>query len=277
MDSYCTPCDEICYSSVNSSDTSFGTFSYAYDSFDYCPYPPSQYVRQEPQPEGPPQLPLHASIPISGYSTLILPNISPSTPPTQVGSTSPTTSLNDPLPPLRGSSSDTNPLDNYANAPQVTFPTPAQLLAYLPARSLNGTGLSDLRPPVRMETVLTTEKTKSGRKHTETRRKAYFRAVADGIGFQVTDPDNITQHAKRRSYLECLEQYVPWLRERIRHAGREPVEFECISLYRGLDSVSFRTLLVHMQDEVRKLHLQTLEDERTFINLQNQVARQSAA
>ncbi|KAL6310018.1 hypothetical protein BKA93DRAFT_745790 [Sparassis latifolia] len=282
MDSYYTVSDER-YSSAISSHMSYPAFSYpqenTYDGFDYYP---SQYVQPTSElPDCPPQLPLHAPIPISGYSTLIAPPIPLSpTPPTPVGSTSPTTSPHDSPSSSQGSSSGTNPLDIYGNAPQVTFPTPSELLTDLAACGRNGTGLSDLRPPAPAsssepasvdEAAPATKKTKSGGKHAETQRKVYFRAVAESVGFQPTDPDTITSHDKKRSYLECLEQYVQWLHGQIRLVGHEPVAFERVPKYRGLNSRSIRTLLVHMQDEARKLHQQTLEDERTFTLLQQQV------
>ena len=41
--------------------------------------------------------------------------------------------------------------------------------------------------------------------------------------------DTITSHDKKRSYLECLEEYVQWLHEQIRLIGYEPVPLERIS------------------------------------------------
>lgn len=96
--------------------------------------------------------------------------------------------------------------------------------------------------------------------------------------------DTIKSHDKKRSYLECIEQYVQWLHEQIRLVGHEPAPFERVPTYRGLNSRSMRvstrpqllrhappvsdpppltqTLLVHMQDDIRKLHVRMVEDQR---------------
>ena len=56
----------------------------------------------------------------------------------------------------------------------------------------------------------------------------------------LSSSDTITSHDKKRSYLECLEEYVQWLHEQIRLIGYEPVPLERISSYRGLRNSSLR-------------------------------------
>ncbi|KAI0690603.1 hypothetical protein C8T65DRAFT_745736 [Cerioporus squamosus] len=102
-------------------------------------------------------------------------------------------------------------------------------------------------------------------------RKAYFRAVSDNVGFTITDPDTITSHDKKRSYLECLEEYVQWLHEQIQLVGQKPLPLERISMYRGLKNRSLRTILVHKQDLLRDLNLQKMHGEEKFMKLQNDV------
>ncbi|KAI0734550.1 hypothetical protein C8Q72DRAFT_399109 [Fomitopsis betulina] len=194
-----------------------------------------------------------------------------------------------------------SPLEYYGNAPQVMFPTPSELLSELSVRGASGfTGGLSRKASVSGPsaspdtTVPEAGQSKSIKvKHdsqaafdsavpapkaqTETQRKAYFRRVAEAVGFPPTDPDTITSHDKKRSYLECLEQYVQWLHEQIRLVGREPLPLERVQQYRGPSSRSIRTLLVHMQDEVRELHQQTLEDERAYMDLQAQMQMQRAS
>lgn len=72
------------------------------------------------------------------------------------------------------------------------------------------------------------------------------------------------------------------MHDQLRLVGTEPIALERVSTYRGLSSRSirvlfhnfnsfsfshhcscfFQTLLVHMEDNVRKLHLQTLAEEQ---------------
>jgi len=60
------------------------------------------------------------------------------------------------------------------------------------------------------------------------------------------------------------------MHDQLRLVGTEPISLERVSTYRGLSSRSIRTLLVHMEDNVRKLHLQTLAEEQVFLDLRNQ-------
>ncbi|KAH9937122.1 uncharacterized protein B0H18DRAFT_1150644 [Fomitopsis serialis] len=189
-----------------------------------------------------------------------------------------------------------SPLEYYGNATQVMFPTPSELLSELSARDVAGTAgessrktsVSGPSSPSEAKMPSVPVKPRKGKNDgdaavpqskppPETLRKAYFRRVAEAVGFPPTDPDTITSHDKKRSYLECLEQYAQWLHEQIRLVGHEPLPLERVQQYRGPSSRSIRTLLVHMQDEVRELHQQTLEDEREYVNLQTQVQMQHAS
>lgn len=180
-----------------------------------------------------------------------------------------------------------SPLEYYGNAPQVMFPTPSELLSELSVRGASGfTGGLSRKASVSGPsaspdtTVPEAGQSKSIKvKHdsqaafdsavpapkaqTETQRKAYFRRVAEAVGFPPTDPlvyfitrcilsllmiryrDTITSHDKKRSYLECLEQYVQWLHEQIRLVGREPLPLERVQQYRGPSSRSIRVRFEH--------------------------------
>jgi hypothetical protein len=145
-------------------------------------------------------------------------------------------------------------LDGY---PQLMFPTPSELLNDLAAQD---------------DAAISTDN-----KH-ESQRKARQRALAESVGFTPTDPDTISSHEKKRLYLECLEQYIMYMHDQLRLVGTEPIALERVSTYRGLSSRSIRTLLVHMEDNVRKLHLQTLAEEQVFLDLRNQaIAVQDAS
>jgi len=144
-------------------------------------------------------------------------------------------------------------LDEY---PQLMFPTPSELLHDLTAHD-------NAVPQAREEPDAETKY--------ESQRKARQRALAESVGFTPTDPDTISSHEKKRHYLECLEHYIMYLHEQLRLVGTEPIAIERVSTYRGLSSRSIRTLLVHMENSVRKLHLQTLAEEQVFLDLRNQV------
>lgn len=93
--------------------------------------------------------------------------------------------------------------------------------------------------------------------------------------------DRITSHDKKRSYLECLEEYVQWLHEEVRRAGETPVPLERISKYDGLSNRSLRvsgqcflfsfltnaaemlqqTMLVHKQAETREANSRKVHAE----------------
>ncbi|KAI0257550.1 hypothetical protein BJV78DRAFT_1278053 [Lactifluus subvellereus] len=108
-------------------------------------------------------------------------------------------------------------------------------------------------------------------KKVETQRKALQRVLQESIGFSPTDPDTISSHDKKRYYLECLEQYITYLHEQLRLVGHEPIALERVSTYRGLTSRSIRTMLVNTQNVLRKTHEETIEEEKNFLELRDQV------
>ncbi|KZT30446.1 hypothetical protein NEOLEDRAFT_9900 [Neolentinus lepideus HHB14362 ss-1] len=155
-------------------------------------------------------------------------------------------------------------LDPVVSVNFTTFPTPSELLTDLTAREAAAQAHPELSEP-------------SGGPKVESQRKARQRAVAESVGFVPTDPDTISSHDKKRHYLECLEQYVLYLHEQFRLLGQEPVKLERVSTYRGLSSRSIRTLLVHMQEQLRKHHERTLEEEQIFGELREALVTQEAA
>ncbi|TFK57222.1 hypothetical protein OE88DRAFT_1730617 [Heliocybe sulcata] len=167
------------------------------------------------------------------------------------------------LPRFQSVSSGAN-LDPLVPVNFNTFPTPSELLTDLTAREAAAQGHTEFPEP-------------AGGPKVETQRKARQRAVAESVGFVPTDPDTISSHDKKRHYLECLEQYVLYLHEQFRLLGQEPVKLERVSTYRGLSSRSIRTLLVHMQEQLRKHHGRTLEEEQTFADLRDALTAQEAA
>ncbi|OBZ79941.1 hypothetical protein A0H81_00919 [Grifola frondosa] len=266
-------------------------------TYDYLE-PVAEYMATQRAPVHPhadfayPGVPLHAPVPISGYSSLLpatpavstqhAPAIASSSTPTQsTVSSSPMSAHPAEASPITPESTEQpSPLEAYSNAPQILFPTPSELLTDLHSR-----GRGDCAPPIEQRggsdgkvsrssasgTRKVKEETPVSDKQPENQRKAYFRAVAESIGFRPTDPDTITSHDKKRSYLECLEEYVQWLHEQIRLVGYDPVPIERVSTYRGLNSRSVRTMLVHMQDDIRKLNMQKVQEEQNFLDLHNQV------
>ncbi|KAI0274647.1 hypothetical protein BC834DRAFT_2977 [Gloeopeniophorella convolvens] len=148
-------------------------------------------------------------------------------------------------------------LQMYANAPRETFPTPSELLSRAAGKQKRSV----------------TASAKYGRKpekKVETQRKALQRVLEENVSFLPTDPDTISSHDKKRYYLECLEHYITYLHEQLRLVGHEPVALERVSTYRGLNSRSIRTVLVHAQDVVRKTHDETMREEETFLRLRDQ-------
>ncbi|KAH9950465.1 hypothetical protein B0H21DRAFT_723455, partial [Amylocystis lapponica] len=156
-----------------------------------------------------------------------------------------------------------SPLDVYSSAPQIMFPTPCELLTDLAARDHTATAAAAAAVAAALVQA-----------SAETQRKAYFRAVAESIGFQPTDPDTITSHDKKRSYLECLERYVQWLHEQIQLAGHEPIQFERVSTYDGLTSRSMRV----RRRTYRKFATQIdICSSNQYVYLQNQLAMRQMA
>ncbi|KZT05933.1 uncharacterized protein LAESUDRAFT_206152 [Laetiporus sulphureus 93-53] len=277
-------------------------------------FPPASQ-QQMPQTSYAQEVPLHAPIPVSGYSSLI-PPVSPHANDHSTGPAQPAANPANSAVPTPSSSemsvapsasappttpSEPSPLEYYGNAPQTTFPTPSELLTELNARDQGAVAASNRNAgstpkaasvgassPTQPENPTASKATKSDKakgnanggaptKPPETQRKLYFRFVAESVGFTPTDPDTITSHDKKRSYLECLEQYVQWLHDQIHLVGNEPASLGRVSTYRGLTSRSIRTLLVHMEDEIRELYAQVVEAERAYMNLQIQLSMQHAS
>ncbi|TCD60675.1 hypothetical protein EIP91_009709 [Steccherinum ochraceum] len=236
---------------------------------------------------------IHCPIPVSAYSTLLPQqalqnNAQPS--PTPPSSESRPEGPN-PIPATASSQQAAQaPIEQYVPTPQVIFQTPCELLNDLAARAAAQatypSGSSAPPAPLTVEESASNDgaqevKSKSrfssrnvkqpGGARPENQRKAYLRSVANNIGFQPTDPDTITCHDKKRHYLECLEKYILWVHEQLRLVGKEPIALERVTTYRGLNSRSIRTLLVHMQDEARKLDEQIAEEEQDFLELQERV------
>lgn len=177
---------------------------------------------------------------------------------------------------------NTDILNYYANAPQLLFPTPSELLTDLstPSAQIPPTlsASSSLSHQTQREQSQSSERSTEpptsaapNTSKTESQRKARQRAVAEEIGFIPTDPDTISSHEKKRHYLECLEHYVLYLHEQLRLVNTAPLDLERVSTYRGLSSRSIRTLLVHMQNTNRRLHENTLEEEQVFLDLSSEV------
>ncbi|KAI0673491.1 hypothetical protein C8Q78DRAFT_628862 [Trametes maxima] len=187
------------------------------------------------------RIPLHAPVPISGYSALLSPCQDDTT-----GFLYPSfdqaDASEDRKPHLTGQA---NPLDIYLEAPQVLFPTPSELLSDLNSRERSARG--DESSAKHESGKSSASRSAAGRTKPEpeepenlNQRKTYFRSISDNVGFGVTDPDTITSHDKKRCYLECLEEYVQWMHEQIRLVGQEPLPLERVSSYRGLKSRSIR-------------------------------------
>ncbi|KAI0830667.1 hypothetical protein BC628DRAFT_1416191 [Trametes gibbosa] len=219
-------------------------------------------------------IPLHAPIPVSGYSTLLASgpgNMEPDDTPFA----SPAYAVHDeetkPHP-----EDELNPLDVYLHAPRDYFPTPSELLMDPNPRERQAREGSEVtcKATSKSQTssaALAEPKPDSDDAENLNQRKAYFRSVSDSVGFTITDPDTITSHDKKRCYLECLEEYVQWLHERLRLAGQEPPPLERISTYRGLKSRSIRTMLVHKQEDARVFNQHKRSEEQKFMNLQNTI------
>ncbi|EIW64413.1 uncharacterized protein TRAVEDRAFT_158646 [Trametes versicolor FP-101664 SS1] len=223
-------------------------------------------------------IPLHAPIPVSGYSTLLASNtgdtqalaFSPHGYPAPVEETKPHIG------------EQTNPLDVYLHAPQVLFPTPSELLTDLNARereARDGSEAAGKGAPKPTARSPTTPRSKTDVEEPENlnQRKQYFRSVSDNVGFSITDPDTITSHDKKRCYLECLEEYVQWMHDQLRLVGQEPIQVERVSSYRGLKSRSIRTMLVRKQEDIGKLNQHKKQEEQKFMQLQNELVMRQMA
>ncbi|KAJ3480867.1 hypothetical protein NLI96_g8053 [Meripilus lineatus] len=248
----------------------------------FCPPPiAGQNLHLEYPSEETTSVQIHAPVPVSPYTSLLPASGTPDSAAQSTPRISAVPSPSESIPHLHHSTlQEKSPLDQYINAPPATFPTPCDLLNELSARDKVGCAMPPSVPTARPQFGAPAMSCDSGKpklerkptdKKPENQRKAYFRAVAENVGFTPTNPDSITSHDKKRHYLECLEQYVLWLHEQLRLVGQEPVSLERFPSYRGLDSRSIRTLLVHMQDETRKLNDQIIREEHRFLELQEQV------
>jgi hypothetical protein len=143
--------------------------NYSYQSYDYS--------------ETQAQLHLHAPVPVPvSYGPPHLANSSRQITPPYIEQTY----YDNHVPPP----ANTNILDYYANAPQLLFPTPSELLTDLSTPSAQ---ISTL--PTQREQSQTSERsteppvsTPPNTSKTESQRKARQRAVAEEIGFIPTDP-----------------------------------------------------------------------------------------
>ncbi|KAI0688942.1 hypothetical protein C8Q76DRAFT_803390 [Earliella scabrosa] len=103
-------------------------------------------------------------------------------------------------------------------------------------------------------------------------RRQFFRFVSEVVGFATTDPDTLTNHAKKRRYLECLEAIVVWLCERIRSAGGIPPKMERRATDARLNVSVRRTILVLRQRELRRLNVEKIDAEQKLLTLRNEAA-----
>ncbi|KAF5374790.1 hypothetical protein D9758_000218 [Tetrapyrgos nigripes] len=101
------------------------------------------------------------------------------------------------------------------------------------------------------------------------------------LGTRLVPPEpetGISSHEKKRQYLECLEQYIIYLHDQLSLIGVEPVVLErAAQQQKGLSSQSIRTLLVHMENDNRKLSAKVLEEEQRFINLREAYLQQESS
>ncbi|KAH9847362.1 hypothetical protein C2E23DRAFT_741926 [Lenzites betulinus] len=252
--------------------------NYSYATPEYVlPYQAAGVQYGHATPDG---IPLHAPVPVSGYSTLLASESG--TADSDDGAFAP------PAYPVHHDEAkphaedELNPLDVYLHAPRDYFPTPSELLMDPNPRDRQARDSGDAAGKGTAKSqassaALASSKPDGDDAENLNQRKAYFRSVSDNVGFTITDPDTITSHDKKRCYLECLEEYVQWLHERLRLAGQEPPPLERISTYRGLKSRSIRTMLVHKQEDARRLNHHKRSEEQKFMTLQNTVLMQQVA
>ncbi|KAJ3531497.1 hypothetical protein NM688_g7567 [Phlebia brevispora] len=290
-----------------SSDYGIRDYVQPSDTYPPPPYePPTDYLPVQIYPEvSEPAVQIHAPIPISAYSTL-LPAIQDNNPTPQPapGATAghasssqvPRITVIDATP---EDVKPYNPVDYYANVPQTTFPTPCELListqTHTGSTSFPPQNVSADIPPEQQPSTPSTpfspspsgdfehepstpvpempgQASPQSVKKPENQRKAYFRSVAGNVGFQLTDPDSISSHDKKRYYLECMEKYVRYLEERVSLAGVEPLPMKRVHLaHGGLDIRSIRTMFVYMQSKCRSRRQDVLTEERLYLELERQV------
>ncbi|KAI0708381.1 hypothetical protein C8Q76DRAFT_799653 [Earliella scabrosa] len=98
-------------------------------------------------------------------------------------------------------------------------------------------------------------------------RKRIFQALSAGVGFRITDPDTITGHAKKRAYLECLEEYVTLLRDQTEVSGIQPRPIRRTNGSGGLRVQSIRAMLIRKQHELHELNLHQMALEKQYAAL----------
>lgn len=164
-----------------------------YDGFILPFFQPPVYPMHYPPVEV--QQEIHSPIPISSYSSLIPPPASSG----NHASSSRTTADHDYPAQVHLQcavnlathiESNTSPLAQYMDAPQVTFPTPCDILNDLTAKDKDSSQrlkTPDITTPKpKFRTVKASKP--DPKKPTEHQRKAYFRGVAENVGFGLTDP-----------------------------------------------------------------------------------------
>lgn len=164
----------------------------------YCSSAVTDTNMQFQYPQDPQPVQIHAPVPLSAYTSLLpgtpdsgsQPTPRPSAMPSPFEDVSQVTSGSSP-------SQERSPLDHYINAPPATFPTPCDLLNEMSSRdrltcTVPSGASSSHQPPRDLPTALVSVKSKPERKQSEKRpenqRKAYFRTVAETVGFQPTNP-----------------------------------------------------------------------------------------
>ncbi|KAI0721283.1 hypothetical protein C8T65DRAFT_692370 [Cerioporus squamosus] len=244
---------------------------YSYNDAEYNPYQ-GDGVDYHQTPCA--ALPLHAPVPVSNYTSLLTPSAD-ETP--QSSLQYPAASFDAATPPEDCKPlpvEQENPLDVYLDAPQVLFPTPSELLTDLNTRERGSS--SDGESAAKTSSKEDTSPA-IGKRKRDLVEKPKTSISAKRTSVLSLTIDTITSHDKKRSYLECLEEYVQWLHEQIHLVGQKPLPLERISTYRGLKNRSLRTILVHKQNALQKLNTQKMQAEEKFMELQNAVLMRQAA
>ncbi|KAJ4486223.1 hypothetical protein J3R30DRAFT_1471767 [Lentinula aciculospora] len=222
-------------------------------------------------------LPLHAPVPLPGPSSLLFTDIE--SPSHRLPSPHPSRPLSSQT--YRTTVHEQRPISQSAAAPlqmhtfmnsfsvkspvQATFPTPCELLSELGV----GNDSSGASPGSISDSSVVETSGPSSNISTPSRKRDLKIPT-----LRPPEPEAITSHEKKRQYLECLEQYVMYLHEQLRLVGAQPVPIERFSSYRGLNSRSIRTMLVHMENSTAKLNAKTRTEEQRFLALRDAYLRQ---
>ncbi|KAF9650487.1 hypothetical protein BDM02DRAFT_3127646 [Thelephora ganbajun] len=102
------------------------------------------------------------------------------------------------------------------------------------------------------------------------RRRSKLLEIASVLPFRATDPDEMSSHDKRRSYVGTLEEYVVWLEKEMKFFGNDPIAMKKVAKHKGMTCRSLRTMLAHFQDEAHKLHEQVQAQEKEIQALELQ-------